>query len=183
MDYNNHYIFPGRFQPFHNDHLFVVQEMLDKYPACHLYLAILFNIVDDGCGSDVYEELSVEHFLPARNPFSPQQRLAMITTVVQQYGKGRLFATLMPRPSAGSSWNAITRMFPGKRTWVVPSCGEAWDDQKAVFLQRMGETVKRIEFQQTTDGRRIRSALETGDHQYAQQCIPPAVWSVMKTFL
>jgi len=177
------FIFPGRFQPFHNDHLFVLKKILKEYPDYPIYIGILFDFVDASIQDNEFEKLSTEHFLPERNPFTPQQRLAMITSVARMYGDGQLFSTLMPKPSVGSSWKLICEMFPGNRAWVIPSCGEAWDDRKAEFFQQMGDSVKRIEFHPTTDGKQIRQALASRDYLSVQQSIPSPVWSVMEDFL
>ena len=183
MTQNMHFIFSGRFQPFHNDHLFILTKILQDYPDYPIYIGILFNVIDTTIQDNEFEKLSAEHFLPERNPFTPQQRLAMVTSVAHEYGNGRLFSTLMPKPSIGSSWKLICEMFPCGRTWIVPSCGEAWDDRKAEFFQQMGDGVKRIKFHPTTDGKQIRQALASGDYLSVQQSIPSPVWSVMENFL
>src|ERR1035441_7121964 len=146
------YILPGRFQPFHNDHLVVLRKALQICSPIVLGIVVTTPTTSDA--ATPFEAEARRQHGPERNPFSPRQRLEMITACLQEDlgDQGSLvFPILLPRPEA--NWNIIASMFPGTRTWIVPSAGEEFDEMKARFFESCGDEVMRLEVQPTTSGR------------------------------
>ncbi len=183
MLFNRHFIFPGRFQPFHNDHDAVVQRFLQDFPDAILCLAIVFDFAIDEASADDYDIQSIEHFRPERNPWSPWQRLSSIQGYIRSLGTSRLLTTLIPRPSRLHSWKIIDGMFPIQRTWIIPACGEAWDDKKADFFKEMGDEVVRISITSQVDGLSIRNALAQKQFDFVVRSVPVAIWKAIETLL
>jgi len=84
--------------------------------------------------------------------------------------------TLLPQPSRLYSWPTIENMFNGKRTWVIPVCGEEWDEQKALFFSEMGDDILRVPSDSKVNGFVIRTALANRDFEIAKQSVPAVIW-------
>ena len=175
-------ILPGRFQPPHNDHVALVREVATTVPP-PLYLGLIVHAPDLAADPDAHMGLDSEarqHNQPERNPFTFAERHAM-----WQYILARELADVpapiilaLPRPE--SAWSWITSVFPGQRTWIVPDCGEAFDDMKARFLSCKGDRVARVAQRPTTDGRQVRALL--GDPARLATHVPPSVAACVAAF-
>jgi len=174
-----HYIFPGRFQPFHNDHLRVIDTFMNLNPNAILILAVVQNFIDEKIEDD-FDKISEEHFLPERNPFDSIQVLSMVGALARHSFPGRIVTTLIPRPSSGTAWKLIQAMFPGKRIWLIQKREEEWDENKANFFSKMGDEVLKIPCPRSTNGRIIREYLATDNMSAVKALVPPEVLSVIE---
>jgi nicotinamide mononucleotide adenylyltransferase len=177
------YIFPGRFQPPHNDHVALVDGALDALNApgtigCPLYLGLIVHAPDVPAipGATAIDRQARPHHEPARNPFSFAERRAMWRAVYANRTRAPIVIPL-PRPEAGWPW--IVAAFPGPRCWIVPDQGEALDDAKAAFFVARGDRVVRPALVPSTDGRRVRALL--GDPARLRQHVPQPVADVIAT--
>lgn len=118
---------------------------------------------------------------PERTPFSFAQRAAMwrsvFVTEMADLPAPRVMA--LPRPE--SAWPWIEAVFPGLRTWVVPDCGEPFDDMKARFFAAKGDRVIRPRLPATTDGRVVRAVL--GDPARLAENVAPCVATWITTWI
>ena len=174
-----HYIFPGRFQPFHNDHLRVVDTFMNLNPDAILILAVVRNFIDEKIRDD-FDKISEEHFLPERNPFDSIQVLSMISALARHRFPKRIVTTLIPQPSSGTAWKLIRAMFPGKRIWLIQKREEKWDENKANFFSRMGDEVLKIPCPRSTNGKTIREYLAAGNISAVKALVPPEVLNVIE---
>lgn len=166
------YIFAGRFQPFHNGHMQVFQQLCEKItPTDTLVLGVIAPFKSDDIKDLDFLELSEEHHLPDRNPWKVSIPLSAISQIARSshYG-GQIITTLLPRPEYG--WETIISWFPGKRIWVIPSAGEDFDNSKSVFFAKMGDQV--IRFPDTTgiSGRDLRRLYKEGQYEKFVSCVP-----------
>lgn len=174
-----HYIYPGRFQPFHNDHLKVIDTFMNENPDTLLILAVVRNF-DKKEKKDAFDILSEDNFLPERNPFSTNDVLRMVSAVARRRYPGRLVTTLLPRPSCGIAWEVIKSMFSEERIWIVPKREEDWDESKSNFFSTVGDKVLRIPSQRKINGKIIREYLSTNNTVAIKEAVPIEVWSIIE---
>ena len=95
----NYYIFKGRFQPFHNGHLEVVERSIQLMkPEDVLIIAALTKpfAVSEITDMEFGKKVS-EHFLPERNLWGPLVALEAISKIAEKYNEySRIFMTLKP---------------------------------------------------------------------------------------
>jgi cytidyltransferase-like protein len=157
------FIFPGRFQPFHNDHFRILDKLLKAADERIVILGVVVHMQYETSDTSEFEEEARRQNSAERNPWSSIQRLRMLARMIRhefsEYSD-RCYPILLPRPEV--HWPLINSMFPGKRVWVVPAMGEDFDDMKAAFFRSMSEEVYRPVMHPTTDGRRIRDLWFSG---------------------
>ena len=172
------YIFAGRFQPFHNGHMQVLQQACEMLtPTDTLVLAVVSpfksnNIVDEG-----FLESALEHHQPDRNPWDVSLPLKAITQIAQScHCANQIITTLIPRPEYG--WHTIAEWFPKNRIWVIPSADEMFDEKKSDFFKKMGDSVKRFEDTTCISGRELRNWYSEGNHKAFIEYIPECVGNI-----
>jgi cytidyltransferase-like protein len=172
------YIFAGRFQPFHNGHLQVLQQACEKLTSNDtLVLAVISPFKSDDVADESFLESSLEHHHPNRNPWDISVPLKAITQIAQScHCCDQIITTLMPRPEYG--WRTITEWFPQKRIWVIPSADEAFDEKKSDFFKKMGDTVVRFEDTTEISGRELRNWYKEGNHKSFIENVPECVGNI-----
>jgi len=171
------WIFAGRFQPFHEGHLMVARGACAAMPRD---AALILGAVAPMTGnSEPVSDFSLaarEHQLPERNPWNIATRLAALAEVSmllsREYPEKLIISTALPRPDI--SWPILQNWFAGKRTWVIPSAGESFDEIKAEYFRQMGDQVMRFSDSSNIDGRIIRSAFAQ-DPDTAAALLPEVV--------
>ncbi len=168
-------ILPGRFQPPHNDHVELVRRVA-QIVSQPFYLGLIVHapgVPPRPRTPRWFDQEARRQNLPERTPFTMAQRMSMWSAIFEHELDGipRPAVIGLPRPEA--AWEWITAMFPGPRTWVVPRCGEPFDDMKAAFFQRQGDQVIRPRLEPRTDGRVVRAALHDPDE--LRRHVPPSV--------
>lgn len=153
----NYCIFKGRFQPFHNGHLQIVERaisMLDKNDILVLAAMCPFDYPVEVVDKE-FSERAEEHRLPERNPWGSTVALEAISEVSKQYAnRHKIITTLMPYPNL--AWPVVKNWFPKNRIWIIPDSGEEFDNIKADFYVRQGEYVIRILDDTGISGKELR---------------------------
>lgn len=166
------YIFAGRFQPFHNGHMQVFQQICEKLtPTDTLALAVVAPFESEDIRDMDFLKASKEHHLPSRNPWDVTVSLSAVTQIARaSHYNGQIITTLLPRPEYG--WKTIVSWFPQKRIWVIPQAEEDFDDKKSAYFTKMGD--KTIRFQDTTNisGRELREYYKKGQFEEFASKIP-----------
>lgn len=160
------WILPGRHQPPHNDHLLVLERALD---VAHVVPSALPET-----HATRFERLALEENDPSRAPFTLLERIAMFDAELASWSpEQRARVTLLGIPRPESDPRLIDAMFPGERVWLVSDLGDVFDDAKARWFGARGDRVVRIPLDKTTDGRRVRAALD--DPETLRRHVPAAV--------
>lgn len=171
------YIFSGRFQPFHNGHMQVFEQLCKKINVTD---TIVIGVIApfEPKKADIKDKdffrASEEHHLPDRNPWEVTIPLYAVSRIARlSHYTGRIITTLLPRPECG--WQTIQSWFPQKRIWVIPSAGEDFDEKKCKYFTKMGDGV--IRFQDTTDisGRELREFYKKRQYKKFADNVPSEV--------
>ena len=172
------YIFAGRFQPFHNGHMQVLQQACELLtPTDTLVLAVVSPFKSDNVVDEDFLESALEHHQPDRNPWDVSLPLKAITQIAQScHCANQIITTLIPRPEYG--WHAITEWFPKNRIWIIPSADEMFDEKKSEFFIKMGDSVKRYKDTTGISGRKLRNWYNEGNHKSFIEYIPEYVGNI-----
>lgn len=154
-------IYPGRFQPFHEGHAQIIDACLRH--VAMLVVAVICDYQPVDGQLDAFDKASEEHFSRERNPWRSTTVLQVVSVIGAARWPNRITATLLPRPSAGVSWDVICALLPGARRWFIPDRGEAWDDEKATFFLERGDGVTRIRLERSASAHAIRQGLAAGE--------------------
>lgn len=173
------YIYPGRFQPFHNDHLRILEKFFKHDFGDRIILAIVRNYVDLESTNHT-DKITNENFNPDRNPFSVEKTLSMVSLVANKLYSDNVLVTLIPRPSSETAWGIIENFFPEPRTWIIPKRGEEWDEMKANYFKNRGDNVLRIQCDRRTNGKYIRELLKRSDYEEIEKQVPLCVVRLIK---
>jgi nicotinamide mononucleotide adenylyltransferase len=171
-----YFIYPGRFQPPHNDHVVAIRRALDICGDPFFLGLIVHAPASDSAPSQFEREARLQNSRE-RNPFPFYRRLRLLEAVLGEElppeERLRVRIIALPRPEA--FWDWICALFPdARRHWVVPQCGEAFDDMKAEFFAGKGDTVVRVAYNSSTDGRLVRDLIAQGSPEL-QRHVPAAV--------
>jgi cytidyltransferase-like protein len=125
-------IFPGRFQPLHYGHLWVIEQMISKYGKC------IVAIVNPDPESTNYPDY--ETFHPVYNPFNYWERYIQIKTVLISRGlwqEVEIIPLAHPRYFAKEDKSFL----PNDRIWYIPPLNIN-EVKKIVDFQKQGEKEK-----------------------------------------
>ena len=172
------YIFSGRFQPFHNGHMQVFNQLCDQLSPTD---TIVLGVVSPYKSSDIIDKdflkASEEHHLPDRNPWDVLVPLAAITKVARSSAySAQIITTLLPRPEYG--WNIIKEWFPQKRIWVIPQANEDFDEKKKDFFESLGDKVLRIKDSTNVSGRELREYYKRGEYENFLSHVPEGLANI-----
>jgi hypothetical protein len=174
-------IFPGRFQPPHRDHVAIAvraaHELGRPYWLGIVVDAPAVRAFDGGeDGEDARFAASADpHHEPDRNPLSFPDRQALWNEILRRRLPPGLRPFVVPLLRPETCWAWIAAAFPGPRAWIVPECGDPFDDEKAAFFRRKGDRVLRPRHRPTTDGRIVRALLAVGSPDLAVHVSPEVV--------
>ena len=117
-----HYIFGGRFQPFHAGHLEIIRHVVQ-----YLGHPLVIGIINPSPGS-VFpgEDEDFVRFSKPRNPFSYWERYQFIHRSVSAAGLSEGIAAIVPLPRPSINLAAAENYLPEKKTWIL--C-ERWHDE------------------------------------------------------
>lgn len=128
-------LFAGRFQPFHNGHLWIVRHLAERYGK------LVIGIVNPD--PEHPPDINYPSFHPLSNPFSYWERLHMIReTLADEKLVDRVIVVPLRHPRA--ELDSDLAFLPPTRKWVIPPLDEH-EREKILDLQRLGETVEEIE--------------------------------------
>jgi nicotinamide-nucleotide adenylyltransferase len=172
------HVYPGRFQPFHKGHLEVIKQALIEVPGIIFVGIVVHTLHDNIITNDSFELEARKNNSPARNPFSPSERIKMIRACLLDElhtEASRVIPILLPRPEA--NWAVVKSMFPEQRTWIIPQSNEEFDEMKVHFFDSKGDKVYRIYNQGAANihGCLIRDAIINGDSGW-EHMVPEVIY-------
>jgi len=127
------------------------------------------EIVDDD-----FAKKAIEHHEVERNPWLPFVPLKALTTLINTYEKhDNIILTILPCPD--TSWDEIKKWFPYDRKWIIPSAGEAFDEDKVKFYTSQGEAIIRYTENSNISGRELRNYLYSSDYDNFSKHIPKTI--------
>lgn len=160
----------GRFQPFHHGHLEYVLQALGL--AEHLYI----GITTPGETATPYEPNEPARFGKANNPFSYEEREAMITEALKEAGINLGHITFVHfDPQHITQWHA---QVPGDVVYFLLLLGN--EEQKVKDMQAQGLKVHVLDRKENRDhiGSEIRTKIATGEAW--EHLVPNAVAEQIK---
>lgn len=168
-------IYTGRFQPIHNGHLSLIQQLRKEYPSETLCVAVIKDIpLEEKSEFD----RTVDGMLSQdRNPFNTEITLSLIDNVLKAEGIDNTIVTLMPRASS-ATWGIVNALFDCERIWIFTKnqiSRDDWEDKKAFFYKSMGDKVIRVPIEKTVEGSLIRQAIKNRDYDTLATMVPKEV--------
>ena len=156
----------GRFQPFHNGHLWLVTQALAQ--AEHVLIGICTPEI---CSQEIAEQTGYP-CTAEQNPFSYTDRVRMITESLSESGIEPERYTCMPFPS---DYSGVSKSIPHDTIFLLSVANEA-DTMKADFIRTLGYSVETVQIPniRSESGSHIRSLVQTNDKAW-HDLIPPAV--------
>lgn len=170
----NH-LFAGRFQPFHNGHLQVIDAIFN---VCSTQLWLL---VVRGVSDIETDAIGAEHFVPKKNPFPLNTTVGALQEISVRLQK-KFIPIIVPQPSSQLGFQCIKCVFPENRIWYIPDSGDPWDDKKADHYLALGEKVVRISAPRLTTGTRIRELASSGRFNEIGELVPKETLRLIKQF-
>lgn len=172
------FVFPGRLQPPHNDHLLFIERALERIEA-PLVIGLITSETAPLPAAG-FAARADEHHRPERNPLDYLARRRLLEAAITERGLDRYRLRIAPIPRPELDWETIVSRLPGPRCWVVPDAGDPFDDAKAAFFAERGEGVLRVPYQMTTDGWTVRRLWASGDRSLERH-VPRAVFTFLTT--
>jgi len=151
-------IFTGRFQPFHNGHLYLLEQLRCMYP----YETICLAIVKDFSVSikTEFDTLADSALSKDRFIFNAEDTMRLIQKIINTHQYEN--ATLMPRAS-DESWHIIDSMFDSNRTWIFTKSingVDDWENAKIEYYRSKGERTILVPVSKDLSGTDIRLILK-----------------------
>ena len=157
---DNMLIFTGRFQPFHNGHLYLLDKLRKIYPNETICLAIVKDFkVSTKTSFDILANTALSK---ERSVLSAEDTLKLIQKVIRLRQYENVISTLMPRAS-DESWHIIDSMFDSNRTWVFTKRTDGvddWEKTKMEYYCSKGEKAVMIPISKDLSGTDIRIKLK-----------------------
>ena len=170
------FIFTGRFQPFHNGHLHIVEYLSKKYPNEIICVAIIKDYPFLGEKSDFDKRVDIE-IAKKVDALDVEKTLYIITKILQNRGYENTVVTLMPRASV-ESWKIIESLFDCNRIWVFTDNQQrpdSWEELKRNFYVSMHEDILLVPIEKTINGTDIRIKLKNKDYETLREYLPEEV--------
>ncbi len=172
MNQKKTFLVHGRFQPFHNGHLWLVTEALSR--AEHVIIGICTPEI---CTQEVAEKTGYP-CTAEQNPFTHEERARMISNSLSEATVESGQYTCIPFPS---DYKNIPAEVPGDTVFLLCVANEA-DTRKADYIRALGYTVETIHIPdiRTESGSHIRSLITSNDPAW-HSLVPPATYSVISS--
>jgi nicotinamide-nucleotide adenylyltransferase len=156
----------GRFQPFHNGHLWLVTEALSR--AEHVIIGICTPEI---CTQEVAEKTGYP-CTAEQNPFTHEDRVRMITQSLAEIGVSTDRYSCIPFPS---DYAGVTEIIPKDSVFLLSVANKA-DTHKADYIRTLGFEVEttHIPSVRNESGSFIRASMQRGDSHW-QTLVPKAV--------
>lgn len=174
-------IFTGRFQPFHNGHLNIIEYLRKKFPNEIICVAIIKDYPFLGEKSDFDKRVDIE-LAKKTDEFDAEKALHIITKVLKNRRYENVVVTLMPRASR-ESWKVIESLFDCNRTWVFTDNQQRpdpWEELKSNFYVSMNENILLVPIEKTINGTDIRIRLQNRDYEMLREFLPEEVINFYK---
>lgn len=170
------FIFTGRFQPFHNGHLGVVEYLSKQYPNEITCVAIIKDYPFGGEKNDFDKRVDME-LSKKVGSFTADKALHIITKILKNRAYENVVVTLMPRASV-ESWKVIELLFDCNRIWVFTDNQlqpDLWERLKSNFYAARGEKILLVPIEKTINGTDIRFLLQKKDYRLLRNFLPEEV--------
>ena len=161
----------GRFQPFHNGHLWLVIQALAQ--AEHVLIGICTPEI---CSQEIAEQTGYP-CTAEQNPYSYTDRVRMITDSLTEKGIDPDRYTCMPFPS---DYSGVSESIPHDTIFLLSVANES-DTQKADYIRTLGFEVEttRIPSVRNESGSHIRSLVQANSQPW-HELVPPAVRAILE---
>lgn len=170
------YIFTGRFQPFHNGHLSVIEHLCNKYPNDTICIAIIKDFPFVGEKTEFDKRVDVE-IAKMDSKLNAEITLSLINQVLHHLGYNNVVTTLMPRASI-QSWGVIECLFDCDRTWVFTDNqhgNDPWEKVKSTFYESQGEKTLFVPINKSINGTMLRELTQQGNIAKYEKYLPSDV--------
>lgn len=177
------FIFTGRFQPFHNGHLSIIEYLSKKYPNEIICVAIIKDYPFLEEKSDFDKRVDIE-LSKKSDALDAEKTLHIITNILQNRGYKNTVVTLMPRASS-ESWKVIESLFDCNRIWVFTDNQQqpdSWEELKRNFYVSMNEDIILVPIEKTVNGTDIRFRLKNKDYEILRESLPKEVIDFYKKY-
>ncbi len=177
------FIFTGRFQPFHNGHLNIVEYLSKKYPNEIICVAIIKDYPFLGEKNDFDKRVDIE-LAKKSDALDAAKTLHIITKVLQNRGYENAVVTLMPRASV-ESWKVIESLFDCNRVWVFTDDqqqSDSWEELKSNFYISMNEDILLVPIKKNVNGMNIRMKLQNKDYEILREFLPEEIIDFYKKY-
>lgn len=170
------FIFTGRFQPFHNGHLSIIEYLSKRFPNEIICVAIIKDYPFSGGKSNFDKRVDIE-LSKKSNSLDAEKTLHIITNILQNRGYKNTVVTLMPRASS-ESWKVIEFLFDCNRIWVFTDNQEqpdSWEELKRNFYVSMNENIILVPIKKDINGTDIRIRLQNKEYEILREFLPKEV--------
>lgn len=171
-------IFTGRFQPFHNGHLSIIDRLRTLYPQEIICVAIIKDTPIKKEKTE-FDKIVDRKLSKDQNPFPADVTIMLVNKILKNLAYDNVVTTLMPR-AASETWEYIISLFDNERTWVFTkntSAQDDWEDEKCHFYESQGEKVIRIPIEKEIEGTIIRQAIRDREYDKLVAMVPKEVLS------
>ena len=176
-------IFTGRFQPFHNGHFEILNQIIaDWKEDCVIVLAVIapaYGIPIDKSFSHMIDE----QLQPERNPWPVIVPLLAVNKIIESLkskGINNIVSSILPCPD--KSIIRLKDWFPDERYWIIPSAGEEFDDSKSEFYIRNNEKVVRYNDTTGVNGWQLRNHYFNGEFELFSKGLPSEIVDIYWNF-
>ncbi len=169
-------IYTGRFQPFHNGHLYIINELQRTYVDDTICIAIIRDVPINDRKSDFDRQVDMM-LRKERNPYDADTTLKLITEIIHDNNLNNVVTTLMPRAS-DETWDLIESLFGENRVWVFTEnqvTEDLWEKEKSGFYASKGEKLVKIPINKTINGSDIRCSVYNNDFIGLKEVLPDNV--------
>lgn len=170
------FIFTGRFQPFHNGHLSIIEYLQKNYPDEVICVAIIKDFPFLGSKSDFDKRVDLE-LSKKEEMLNAEATLHIISKILCNRKYQNVVTTLMPRASV-ESWKVIKFLFDCKRVWIfTDDCqqDDVWEKLKREFYSSQNEEILMIPIKKIINGTEIRELLKKREFKELKSYLPEEV--------
>lgn len=171
-------IFTGRFQPFHNGHLAIIDYLNKTYPNEVICVAIIKDFPFINPKDDFDKRVDIE-LSKSIALFNSETILQLINEVLIHRNYTNVVTTLMPRASV-ESWNVIECLFDSERTWVFTDnrlYTDLWEKSKVNFYHSKHEDVLLVPINKAISGSDIREIIEKKEFEKLEEFVPYEIFN------
>ncbi len=162
-------IFTGRFQPLHNKHIELLEEIKRIHPNELLIICIIRNSIDNTVANDnnSFNKESIKKQTKENNPIPNWNRYMLIKLAIESNPILRNNTIVMFRDRSDLDWEKSLQDLPDDRVWIFPKIHrEKFDIEKYNFYLSKNEKIETINVKKDNDisATQIRNNLKQGNY-------------------